>query len=156
MQCSEPFEFYQLKSIFRVTPLAQIVLIAALYVLTTIGCFFEAGLTGKMYGYPIGVSMLFVPIYEELIFRGVLLKFFESSYGKLGAIVLASSLFGLWHLKNIFWLDLTSLGNQIAYTTFVFGPIMAWITLKTRTLWPAVVLHYLNNFPLDPWINHFR
>lgn len=156
MQDGGPFEFFQFKTFFRVTPLAQIAVIAALYLLTTVGCYFEAGSTGKMYGYPVGVSMLFVPIYEELIFRGVLLKFFESLYGKLGAIALASVLFGLWHLKNIFWLDLQALGNQIAFTALVFGPIMAWITLRTRTLWPAVVLHYLNNFPIEPWLNHFK
>ena len=156
MQDPRAFEFYQMKTFFRVGPLAQISLIACLYVLTTIGCYFEAGATGKLYGYPISVSMLFVPIYEELIFRGILLKVFENRYGALKAIVLTSVLFGLWHLKNIFWLDLQQLFKQIVFTTFVFGPLTAWLTLKARTLWPAVILHYINNFPFDAWINHFK
>lgn len=156
MQDRNSFEFFQLKELLRITPIVQITIITILYVLTTIGCYFEASTTGKMYGYPIGVSMLFVPIYEELIFRGILLKVFESRYGILKAIILTSTLFGLWHLKNIFWLDFSVLSHQIAFTALIFGPITAWITIKTRTLWPAVILHYLNNFPLDPWINHFR
>jgi hypothetical protein len=156
MDKHEYFEFFQLKSTFRFTPFTQISLIVILYVLTTLGCYFEAGTTGKMYGYPIGVSMLFVPIYEELIFRGILLKVFETRYGVLRAILLSSILFGLWHLKNIFWLDSSALIRQIAFTTLIFAPITAWLTIKTRTLWPAVIIHYLNNFPLEPWLNYLR
>ena len=55
-----------------------------------------------MDGYAPSTSLLFVPIYEELLFRGVVLKYFESSYGWGRAILFTSALFGLWHLKNIF------------------------------------------------------
>ena len=43
------------------------------------------------------------------------------------------------------------LSNQILYTALIFSPITAWITIKTRTVWPAVILHYLNNFPYEAW-----
>ncbi len=47
--------------------------------------------------------------------------------------------------------DLTS---QVLYTALIFGPITAAIALKTRTIWPGVILHYLNNLPTEfmpPW-----
>ncbi|MBK9324362.1 MAG: hypothetical protein IPM97_15665 [Bdellovibrionaceae bacterium] len=37
-----------------------------------------------------------------------------------------------------------------------FSPITCWITLKTRSLWFAVMIHYLNNFPLDAWVNALK
>ena len=150
------FEFFQFKNIFLMPPLGQIALITILYILTTIGCYFDYKMNGTMYGYPIGTSMLFVPIYEELIFRGIILKFFEKNYGKIFAIIITSILFGLWHLKNIFWIDTQSLTEQIAFATFIFGPLTAWLVIKYRTLWPAVILHYLNNFPIEAWIKHFQ
>jgi hypothetical protein len=27
---------------------------------------------------------------------------------------------------------------------------------KTRSVWPAVIIHHLNNFPFDYWLNHFN
>jgi len=142
------FEFFQFKKFGKINPAVQITVIAALYVGTVLFYYKQFKLTGKMDGYTPGVSLLFVPIYEELIFRGVLLKFLEKYYGRVVAVAGSSVLFGLWHLKNIFWLSHPDLIHQILFTTAIFGPIMALLTLKTRSLWPAVILHYLNNFPL--------
>jgi membrane protease YdiL (CAAX protease family) len=33
------------------------------------------------------------------------------------------------------------------YTTLIFGPVTAVLALKTRTIWPGAILHYLNNLP---------
>ncbi len=131
------------------------VLVTTLYATMTVGYYFMVQQTGKMDGYSPSVSMLFVPIYEELIFRGVLLKFFEKHYQKIRAVLVVSILFGLWHLKNIFWLDLSSLIQQIGYTSLIFSPITCWVTLKTRSVWPAVIIHYVNNFPIDAWVQQF-
>lgn len=152
---NSPFEFLELKTILRIPPWGWIAIISLLFALTTIGHFLEVKAFGKMSGYTPNVSMLFVPIYEELLFRGVLLAAFIRLYGFLRAALLTSILFGLWHLKNIFWLDQSVLLEQIAYTGLFFGPIMAWVTWKTRSVWPAVVLHYLNNFesPIKGWLS---
>ena len=48
-------------------------------------------------------------------------------------------------IKNIFFVDTIELLKQIFYTGFIFGPIMCLITYKTKTIWIASVLHYLNN-----------
>jgi uncharacterized protein len=141
------FEFFQFRSFLGVPVLLQITLIAILYVAITMGYFFSVKATGKMDGYPPSVSILFVPIYEEAIFRGVVLRFFEKKYGFWSAIALSSILFGIWHLKNIFWLEPSHLIHQMIYTGCVFGPVTAFITLKLRSIWPSVAIHYLNNMP---------
>jgi membrane protease YdiL (CAAX protease family) len=98
------FEFFQFRKIALLSPGAQITLISVLYVTMTLGYYFSVQSTGKMDGYSPNVSLLFVPIYEELIFRGLGLKCFENRYGTVRAIIFTSILFGLWHLKIYFGL----------------------------------------------------
>jgi membrane protease YdiL (CAAX protease family) len=145
---SSAFEFFQFRNFPGIPVLLQIALIAALYVAMTIGYFFSFKATGKMGDFPgPSVSLLFVPIYEEAIFRGIVLRFFEKKYGFWSAIVLTSVLFSIWHLKNIFWLEPFQLIHQMVYTGVIFGPVTAFITLKLRSIWPSVAIHYLNNMP---------
>lgn len=141
----ENSNLFEFRTIRKFTPGFQIAFIALLYVATTIYAWFDVKQTGLMFGYPIHVSILFVPIYEELIFRGLILMGLSRLYSAKKAIIISSLLFGLWHLKNIFYLDTPHMIEQLIYTTFVFGPITAWLALKLRTLWPGVILHYLNN-----------
>ncbi len=150
------FEFFQFKSFFGFGKKSQIISISLLYALTTLGCYFDFKARGTMYGYAPSTSLLFVPIYEELIFRGFLLNFFERNYGFLRSIIAVSILFGLWHLKNIYWLNGQALTQQMLYTALIFSPITCWITLKTRSLWPAVIIHYINNFPFEPWLAYLK
>ena len=95
------------------------------------------------------VWILFVPITEEILFRGIVLGALEIAYGRWRALVVSSLLFGLWHLKNIFWMTDADLMRQISYTTLFFGPVTAVLALRLRTIWPGVILHYLNNFPTE-------
>lgn len=148
------FQFLEFRLVCGLGRTPQIFVIASLFTLMTFGYYFEVQTTGRMAGYSPGVSLLFVPIYEEIIFRGVFLKYFEKFYNWKIAILMVSLLFGLWHLKNIFWLDAYVLSKQIAYTALIFSPIMCLITIKTRTVWPAVALHFLNNFPYKAWLSH--
>ena len=123
-------------------------MVAALYASTTLTFARGFRLTGKMLGRDPDVWILFVPITEEILFRGFILGALEIAYGPRRAIVFSSLLFGLWHLKNTFWMTNYDLIHQIIYTTFVFGPITAYLALKLRTIWVGVILHYLNNFPM--------
>jgi membrane protease YdiL (CAAX protease family) len=140
-------EFLQFRRFWVFSPPVQILIIAVLYVLTTALFAQQVRATGSMDGFPPDVWILFVPITEEILFRGFILKALETAYGKVWAVVGSSALFGLWHFKNIFWETPASLEQQMIYTAFIFGPIMAVIVLKFRTIWPCVILHYLNNFP---------
>jgi membrane protease YdiL (CAAX protease family) len=144
-----PLELLRFRRFGPATPLVQMGLVALLYVLTTL--LFARGfrVNGNMLGGPPEVWILFVPITEEILFRGFILGALERAYGAIWAIVLSSLMFGLWHLKNTFWMTNDDLEGQILYCTFIFGPITAALALKLRTIWLGVILHYLNNFPVD-------
>lgn len=67
----------------------------------------------------------------------------ELAYGPVRAVVISSLFFCLWQLKNVFWLTDYRLIHQMLYTGLIFGPIIAVLAQKTRTIWPGVILHYL-------------
>src|SRR3989344_2126549 len=124
---------------------AQIIAIAVLFAIYTALSYFEYQKTGMMWGYPLRISILFVPIYEELIFRGFILAGLTKFYSARNSIIISSLFFGLWHFKNIFFIPTHDLVSQMLYTAFIFGPIAAYLTLKTKNVWLAVIFHYLNN-----------
>lgn len=147
--------FYSLTSIGFLTPILQIAIISGLFIWMTLGQYGEYKKTGKMYeNYPLRISILFAPIYEEFIFRGAILFYLLTIYSPIIAIVVSSLLFGLWHLKNIFYLPKRKLTGQMLYTGLFVAPIAAIITLWTGTIWIAVILHYLNNL-IAPQVNKF-
>ncbi len=137
--------FFQFRTVWKLTPLVQILIIIGLYITMIVFGYFEFQKTGLLQGLPVHISVLFVPIYEEVIFRGLILGALIKVVSNKKAIVLSSLLFGLWHLKNIFFLNIPDLAYQIAYAALFFGPLTAYIALKTKTIWLGVILHYLNN-----------
>ena len=144
-----PFELLHFRKFGPVGPALQMTIVAAPYIVTTLWLARGVRLTGKMMGYAPDVWILFVPITEEILFRGLILGALEIAYGPGRAIMLSSLFFGLWHLKNIFWLTDHQLIHQMLYTGLIFGPVAAVLALKTRTIWPGVILHYLNNLLVD-------
>jgi membrane protease YdiL (CAAX protease family) len=144
-----PFELLHFRRFGPVGPALQMTVVAGLYIATTLLLARGVRLTGKMMGYAPDVWILFVPITEEILFRGLILGALEISYGPVRAVVISSLFFGLWHLKNVFWLTHYQLLHQMLYTGLIFGPITAVLALKTRTIWPGVILHYLNNLAVD-------
>jgi membrane protease YdiL (CAAX protease family) len=136
-----PFELLHFRRFGLVGPGLQMTIVAGLYVATTLLLARGARSTGKIPD----VWILFVPITEEILFRGLILGALEIAYGPVRAVVISSLFFGLWHLKNVFWLTDYHLIRQMLYTGLMFGPITAILGLKTRTIWPGVILHYLNN-----------
>ncbi len=71
---------------------------------------------------------------EEFLHRGLLLNDI-SRVGYKKAIVISAFLFGLIHF-NI---------NQFFYA-FVIGLLMGLVTVASKTLWPAIIIHFTNNF----------
>jgi len=139
-------EYFALKSFWILTSEVQIALISVLFILTTILQHRYFQKTGKMFeNYPASVSILFAPIYEEVLFRGFILYGLMNLYSTTTAIIVSSLLFGIWHFKNIFWVKKTNLIYQMAYTGLILGPVMALVTIWSGTIWPAVILHYINN-----------
>lgn len=144
---SYPFELLTFRRLWIFSPTTQMAIIAFLYATTTLLFVRTFRLTGKMLGNAPDVWILFVPITEEILFRGFILGALEIAYGRVWAVIGSSALFGLWHLKNAFWMTNARLAHQIAYTTLLFGPVTGILALRTRSVWPGVILHYLNNLP---------
>ena len=82
------------------------------------------------------LSVAILPaICEEFVHRGLILRGASKAIGYKAAIVISSVLFGLMHM-NI---------SQFFYAT-VLGFLMALVATMTRSIWPAVILHFCNNF----------
>lgn len=73
------------------------------------------------------------PLAEEIFMRGLLLHIF-APYGKGFAMVTTALLFSLGH-SNF---------SQL-FSAFLFGLVMAYITLETGTIKSAFILHVINN-----------
>lgn len=71
---------------------------------------------------------------EELMFRGYAQRQFERSAGVGWSIFLSGFLFGLYHLRLTQLLALSLLGCYLA-----------WLTWRTGSLWPAILVHFANN-----------
>jgi membrane protease YdiL (CAAX protease family) len=108
-----------------------------------------------------GFLLSFPPsILEEVAFRGVILALFLRFYNKPKAILISALAFGVYHL-----LGLLSPGNNrelvwvvgnIVWAS-ILGLFYAYVTLKTGSLLPSMLVHYLGNisvYPLTAYIQH--
>lgn len=81
------------------------------------------------------ITVALVPaLCEELFFRGYVQRVAARSFGGLGAVLVVGVAFGFYHLRLSQVLPLSVLGIYMGY--------VAW---RTRSLWPAIVVHLLNN-----------
>ena len=84
-------------------------------------------------------------ILEEVAFRGVVLSVFLSKYPEQPAILFTALGFGAIHLLNMasgrepVWV----LG-QVLWST-ILGIFYGFVVLKSGSLWPAMLVHYLGN-----------
>ena len=76
------------------------------------------------------VIVVWGPFAEEIFFRGFLLAALAPALGDMRAAVVSSAVFAAAHL---------SLGLTVPI--FVTGLLLAWLYLKTRSLWPPIVMH---------------
>ncbi len=88
--------YFSLQSSGILTPEIYLALISGLFVLTTIFHYRYFCKTGNMYEhYPLSMSVLFAPLYEEVIFRGLILDGLMQMYAMSAAVIVSSLLFGL-------------------------------------------------------------
>ena len=78
---------------------------------------------------------ILAPVFEEVLFRGLLLRMMEP-YGKKFAVFATALLFGLFHANIV----------QSPFA-FVVGLVLGYVTVEYSMLW-AVVLHMINNLIL--------
>ena len=92
-----------------------------------------------------GLSLSIGSIFEEMEFRGVVLVVFLSKYSERDSIIYSSVGFGVFHLINLVlgfdfvWV----IGNVI--WAFILGLFYGYAVIKTRSLLPPMIVHYLGN-----------
>ncbi len=79
-------------------------------------------------------AMVLAPLFEETLFRGVLLPVLGQRYGGLWGVVISALIFGIAHL---------SFGELPAL--FVLGLGLGWLRLQSGRLGPSVLMHGLWN-----------
>jgi membrane protease YdiL (CAAX protease family) len=79
------------------------------------------------------------PLVEELLFRGVLLSALLQRWSSTAAIGLSSLAFALAHLPGLSW-QLFALPDLL-----LLALALAWLRLRSGSIWPSVVAHGANN-----------
>ncbi len=74
------------------------------------------------------------PFVEEMLFRGLFLRGFLRNYSPGRAILLSALIFGLTHL-NVYQF----------VVAFIMGLLLGWLYYVTRSLWPSILAHAVNN-----------
>ena len=81
------------------------------------------------------VSIL-TPIVEEVVFRGFVLDVASERYGDWFAIFISALLFAVVHVETVSVIN-----------AFIGGLIYGYVRIRTGSLWPSIILHFL-------WITH--
>ncbi len=86
---------------------------------------------------------------EEFFFRGFVLGALNRM-SSLSAILISAVLFGLMHVltSNVLMVE------RFLPTTLI-GILLAWVALRTGSIWPGMILHALHN-GLQFTLNHYR
>lgn len=95
----------------------------------------ETVITGwDQFALQIFLAAILPGIFEEVTHRGMLLKGYHS-LGLKRSVLYSALLFGLIHM-NV---------NQ-TFFTFIIGIILAMVTLSSGSIFPAMIIHFSNNF----------
>lgn len=88
--------------------------------------------------------VLFGPLVEELLFRGLIYNYIKELDSMLAAILISSVAFGIWHGEPV----------QSVYTAWM-GICLAIVYYRTNSIFYPILIHVLNNFlsTLPPGLN---
>lgn len=149
-------ELLHIKPIWKLPVKGVFFIIVALYLCSITYYYWQYKTLGTIDGYDAvhTPSLIFAPIYEEILFKGLilvgLLKIFQK---KNSVIIWWGILFGLWHLKSFPFVELDfsqyGLYRQVIYTTFLWS-FLTYLALRYKTIWLGVIIHYVNNIFLAP------
>ena len=94
--------------------------------------------TLEQVGGSLAVTFLLVgvwaPVTEEVFFRGFALQGLLHRYGRVGAVILSSGLFALFHIDPALFAP-----------TFILGLTLSWVYLRTGSIWPCIFVHGVHN-----------
>lgn len=91
----------------------------------------------EVYGigaWAVATLVVMAPLFEEFLFRGVILESIRARYGVIAAWLLSSALFALVHVHP-----------TVAVNAFFMGLILGFIYLAAESIWASIVLHAVNN-----------
>jgi membrane protease YdiL (CAAX protease family) len=80
------------------------------------------------------VIAVWTPICEEILFRGFIYGGLRNSWGQMPAAIFSAILFSLIHLH---------LGLIIP--VFIMGMILTLLYMRTKSIWPCILVHAINN-----------
>jgi membrane protease YdiL (CAAX protease family) len=93
-------------------------------------------------------ASLFISIpsmFEEVVFRGIVLTSFLKQYSPRKSIIFSSLGFGLIHLLNLLMgRELIWIIGQVSWA-FSIGLFYGYVFVKTKSLLPSMIVHYLGN-----------
>ncbi|HUW89301.1 MAG TPA: CPBP family intramembrane glutamic endopeptidase, partial [Candidatus Nanopelagicaceae bacterium] len=98
-------------------------------------------------GWFIWIFMIRPGLWEEVAFRGVVIPLLSKKYKKIFTILISGIIFGLAHAFNVIGVLLSGGPHiltlfQVIYTTLI-GFSMGYMYLKTKSLLPSIIYHYL-------------
>ena len=79
------------------------------------------------------VSIL-TPVVEEVVFRGFVLDVASEKYSDWFAIFISALLFAIVHIEAVSVIN-----------AFIGGIIYGYVRIRTGSLWPSIILHFLWN-----------
>lgn len=97
----------------------------------------------KMVKNPFGFicGSFLAPLAEEVVFRGAVERaLLKKNWNPWLAIVVSAALFGFLHL------NVTQ-----GVSAFISGIFMGWLFYRTRSIWPGVMIHVMNNTLASLW-----
>lgn len=80
------------------------------------------------------IIVVIAPIIEEIYFRGFLLRALSDKFGIIYGSIISAAIFATLHLQF-----------QSIIPLFVLGLIINSLVIKSKSLWPAISFHILNN-----------
>ncbi len=91
-------------------------------------------------------SGVYAGFMEEILFRGIIFGLAKAIWNNnLIAIIVSSLAFGVWHLKNVFWLGKRRTIRELFYTAFIFGPIFCFERILIGDLSLAILHHIITD-----------
>ncbi len=100
----------------------------------------KSGLGKISYG-----SLVLAPVFEEFLFRGVLLSLSSKVFNKMTTVRINAVLFAIWHFGIVLSYGFIIQVPLIIILAGVFGYFLAYFQFNHKNLWISIILHSLAN-----------